>query len=174
MKAQSEPGRTLDFVAAEGFGERHGRFVLIDPDGNGRAFMELSGDPDDPQVRPADAYAQILSAIEPGSRLRFLLIAWPGPEPRRAFLRAAQAWPKPAAGSGLEALRRGLFEMLQEAPPPFQRRTIFEFVLQTPEDVETCSAAASILEEHGITVRTLTAPEVQELCRWILNPSLDV
>jgi hypothetical protein len=166
------PGRTQEFVAALGFGEKWGREVLLDRDGRGRLFLELTTDADHPHSEPAAAYESLLSTLEPGAQVRFLQIFWPDDEPRAAFLRQAADQPDPGTAftSGLLCDLTGY---LSHAPLPYLRRTILEIVMVGEESAESVGGAVEILRSHGLISRLLRPAEVQDLARWVFHPVLE-
>lgn len=165
-------GSTRDFVLAKGFAQVGGHAALIDKDGTRRLFAEIHADPDRPEVRPQEAYQAMLSSMQPGWTLRLLQLFWPDPEPRLAFQRQAQAWQSPA-NEGLDILLQGLTLAVKEAPLPFARRTVLEFVLPGEEGMAWWEGLAGLCAGFGLRVRFLGQQEMEELARWVLNPSLE-
>ena len=110
--------------------------------------------------------------MQPGWTLRLLQLFWPDPEPRLAFQRQAQAWQSPA-NEGLDILLQGLTLAVKEAPLPFARRTVLEFVLPGEEGMAWWEGLAGLCAGFGLRVRFLGQQEMEELARWVLNPSLE-
>jgi len=165
-------GSTRDFVLAKGFTQVGTHAALIGEDGTRRLFAEIYADPDRPEVRPQEAYQAMLSSMQPGWTLRLLQLFWPDPEPRLAFQRQAQAWQSPA-NEGLDILLQGLTLAVKEAPLPFARRTVLEFVLPGEEGMAWWEGLAGLCAGFGLRVRFLGQQEMEELARWVLNPSLE-
>lgn len=114
-------GATQSFVLARGFEPVGDYAALIAADGSRRLFAELSADPDLPGVRPQEAYRALLSALQPGWRLRLLQLVWPDPGPRLAFQAQVESWGGAGEGAeseGLALLREGMLVHLGEAPLP--------------------------------------------------------
>jgi hypothetical protein len=170
--AEQAVGSTRDFVLARGFTQVGNHAALIGEDGTRRLFAEVVADPDRPEVRPQEAYQAMLSSMQPGWTLRLLQLFWPDPEPRVAFQRQAQAWQSPA-NEGLDILLQGLTLAVQESPLPFARRTVLEFVLPEEEGTAWWEGLAGLCAGFGLRVRFLAQTEVEELARWVLNPSLE-
>ena len=165
------PGRTQEFVAARGFDPaRHA--VLLDREGRGRLFLEITTDADHPHSDPASAYESLLSTLEPGAQVRFLQIHWPDGEPRSQFLRQTASWPE-TDQDFVSNLRHDLADHLSTAPLPYLRRTILEVVLTNDEMSEWIGGAVEILRSGGLITQLLEAAEVQELARWMFDPILD-
>lgn len=97
-------------------------------------FAEVYADPDRPEVRPQEAYQNILSSIQPGWTLRLLQLFWPDLEPRLEFQKQVQDWRSPDT-EGLDILHQGLLLAVQEYSLPFVRCTVFEFVLPGDEGI---------------------------------------
>ena len=74
------------FVLAQGFRQMDGGFwALIGHDNSLRLFAELTANPDQPDVRPSEAYQVMLTSMQPGWTFRCLQIFWPDPDPRTLF-----------------------------------------------------------------------------------------
>ena len=165
-------GSTRDFVLAKGFTQVGAHAALIGEDGTRCLFAEIYADPDRPEVRPQEAYQAMLSSMQPGWTLRLLQLFWPDPEPRLAFQRQVQAWQSPA-NEGLDILLQGLTLAVQESPLPFARCTVLEFVLPGEEGTAWWEGLTGLCTGFGLRVRFLDRQEVEELARWVLNPSLE-
>jgi hypothetical protein len=168
----AEVGATHTFVLSRGFVHLGKHAALLGEDGTRRLFAEMVADPDRPEVRPQEAYQAMLSSMQPGWTLRLLQLFWPDPEPRVAFQRQAQAWQSPA-NEGLDILLQGLTLAVQESPLPFARRTVLEFVLPEEEGTAWWEGLAGLCAGFGLRVRFLAQTEVEDLARWVLNPSLE-
>ena len=165
-------GSTRDFVLAKGFTQVSTHAALIGEDGTRRLFAEIYADPDRPEVRPQEAYQAMLSSMQPGWTLRLLQLFWPDPEPRLAFQQQLQAW-QCTANEGLDILLQGLTLAVQESPLPFARRTVLEFVLPGEEGTAWWEGLTGLCAGFGLRVRFLDRQAVEELARWVLNPSLE-
>lgn len=165
-------GSTRMFVLAKGFTQIGSHAGLIGEDDTKRLFVEVYADPDRPDVRPLEAYVAILSSTQPGWTVRLLQLFWPDPEPRLAFQHQVQQWRKPET-EGLDILHQGLLLAVQEYPLPFVRRTILEFVLPGDEGIAWWEGLSGLCTGFGLRVRYLDQAAIQELTRWILNPSLE-
>lgn len=164
-------GQTQSFVLAQGFHPLWEGEALIGNDGRARLFAELTADPDRPEVRPQEAYQALLSSLQPGWRLRMLQICWPDPLPRQAFYAQAEQWqPK---HEGLELLHQGLLLFTQEAPLPFLRRTILEFVYPGAEGQAWWEGVAKMMENFGVTLHPLPNEEIITLAQRLFDPALD-
>jgi len=164
-------GQTQSFVLAQGFQPLGEGVALVGNDGRARLFAELTADPDRPEVRPQEAYQALLSSLQPGWRLRMLQICWPDPLPRQTFYEQAEKWlPN---DEGLELLHQGLLLFAQEAPLPFLRRTLLEFVYPGDEGRAWWDGMAGMLANFGVTFRPLPAEEVIEFANQVFNPALD-
>ena len=170
--AEQTIGSTRDFVLAKGFTQVGAYAALIGEDGTRRLFAEVYADPDRPEVRPQEAYQAMLSSMQPGWTLRLLQLFWPDPEPRLAFQRQVQAWQSPA-NEGLDILLQGLTLAVQDSPLPFARRTVLEFVLPGEEGKAWWEGLPGLCTGFGLRVRYLDRQAVEELARWVLNPSLE-
>ncbi|MBI5295077.1 MAG: hypothetical protein HY869_06345 [Chloroflexi bacterium] len=168
----AEVGATHTFVLSRGFVHLGNHAALIGEDGTRRLFAEVVADPDRPEVRPQEAYQALLSSMQPGWTLRLLQLFWPDPEPRLTFQRQAQTWQSPA-NEGLDILLQGLSLAVQESPLPFARRTVLEFVLPGEEGTAWWEGLAGLCAGFGLRIRFFAQQEVEELARWVLNPSLE-
>jgi len=101
-----EVGKTQDFVLGQGFQELDGYIALVGQDGSQRLLAELSADPDRPEVRPQDAYRELLASLAPGWTVRLLQVTWPDPQPRQAFLAQVETWGG-SGGEEMAMLRQG-------------------------------------------------------------------
>jgi hypothetical protein len=166
-------GSSQSFVIAQGFRQVGEHWALIGHDGSLRWFAQLTADPDSQIVRPVEAYRAILSSMQPEWTLRCLQIFWPDAIPRTEFFEHARGWSEPGGeGEGRELLRQGLLLFLQEAPLPFMRRTILEFVLPGQENKAWWDGLPGLLAAYGVRVEPLSSDEIQELARWIFDPQL--
>ncbi len=165
-------GSTRAFVLGKGIVQIGSHSALIGEDDTRRLFAELYADPDRPEVRPQEAYQAILSSMQPGWTLRLLQLFWPDPGPRLAFQGQAEKWGVPAE-EGLDILFQGLSMSIQEQPLPYIRRTIFEFVFPGDEGIAWWDGLSGLCQGFGIRVLSLSAEQIQELARWLLNPRLD-
>ena len=88
-----------------------------------------------------------------------------------AFYQLAEKWsPK---HEGLELLHQGLLLFTQEAPLPFLRRTLLEFVYPGEEGQAWWEGIAGMMQNFGVTLRPLCSEEVIQLANHIFNPQLD-
>jgi hypothetical protein len=169
-----EIGETRPYVMGKGFvnvGE--GFDALLAHNDSKRLFAELEADPDRPEVRPLDAYAALLTSMQPGWTLRFLQIFWPDPLPRQRFQEQVQGWKSPAT-EGLQILLEGLSLTVEESGLPFIRRTIIEYVLPpNNEGLAWWSSLPQVCLGYGIQMRFLGKDDIQTLAQWLLNPSLE-
>lgn len=170
--AEQTIGSTRTFVLAKGFTQVGNHSALIGEDDTKRLFVELHADPDRTDVRPREAYAAILSSTQPGWTLRLLQLFWPDPEPRLEFQKQVRQWKSPNT-EGLDILYQGLSLAVQEYPLPFVRRTVLEFVLPGDEGLAWWEGLSGLCAGFGLRVRYLDQTAVQELTRWILNPTLE-
>jgi hypothetical protein len=168
----SQVGTTHKFILSKGFIQAGNRVMLVGADDTQRLFAEIYADPDRPEVRPQEAYAAILSSMQPGWTLRLLQLFWPDPEPRLEFQKQVQHWQK-AQTEGLDILHQGLLLAVQEYPLPFMRRTILEFVLPGNEGIAWWEGLSGLCAGFGLKVRYLDRSAVERLTRWVLNPSLE-
>lgn len=170
--AEQIVGSTRAFVLAKGFTQVGNHAALIDEDDTRRLFAELYADPDRPEVRPQEAYQAILSSMQPGWTLRVFQLFWLDPEPRLGFQKQVQGWNTPVT-EGLDILHQGLYLAVQEYPLPFVRRTVLEFVLPGEEGIAWWEGLAGLCAGFGLQVRYLDQAAIEELTRWVLNPTLE-
>ena len=170
--AEQTIGSTRTFVLAKGFTRAGPHAALIGEDETRRLFAELYADPDRSEVRPQEAYQAILSSMQPGWTLRLLQLFWPDPGPRLEFQGHVQKWKSPHA-DGLDILHQGLLLAIQEYPLPFVRRTVLEFVTPGNEGMAWWEGLSGLCAGFGIQVHYLDQLRIEELTRWVLNPSLD-
>jgi hypothetical protein len=170
--AEQTVGSTRAFVLAKGFTQVGSHAALIGEDDTRRLFAEVYADPDRPEARPQEAYKAILSSIQPGWTLRFLQLFWPDPQPRLAFQKQVEQWKSPDT-EGLDILHQGLLLAVQEAPLPFVRRTVLEFVLPGEEGIAWWMGLGGLCAGFGLKVRYLDQAAVEGLTRWVLNPDLE-
>lgn len=170
--AEQTIGSTRTFVLAKGFTQIGDHSALIGEDDTKRLFAEVYADPDRPDVRPKEAYASILSSMQPGWTLRLLQLFWPDPEPRLEFQKQVQRWETPTA-EGLDILHQGLSLAVQEYPLPFVRRTVLEFVLPGDEGIAWWEGLGDLCAGFGLRIRYLDRNAIEGLTRWILNPNLE-
>jgi hypothetical protein len=170
-----EVGSSQSFVIAQGFRQVGEHWALVGHDGSLRWFAGLTADPDSQAVRPVEAYRALLSSMQPGWMLRWLQIFWPDSIPRTEFFEHVQNWSETGEeGQGRELLRQGLLLFLQEAPLPFMRRTILEFVSPGQEYKAWWDGLPGLLAAYGVKVEPLYLDEVQEMARWIFDPQLEL
>lgn len=170
-----ETGKTQDFVLAQGFQEVGGYMALVRRDGGQRLMAELFADPDRPEVRPQEAYRELLASLPPGWTIRLLQVTWPDAGPRQAFLEGLQVWK--ASGEtneeGLERLRQGLRLSLEELPLPYHRRALLEFALPPAgEALDWWGGVTEMLARYGLHLVPLGPDEIQALAGRLLNPEL--
>ncbi|MGD2156077.1 MAG: hypothetical protein PVG14_03030 [Anaerolineales bacterium] len=162
------------FVVAQGFRRVGVHWGLIGHDGSMRLFVELTADPDRPDVRPVEAYRELLSSLGPGWTVRWLQIFWPDPIPRRKFCEHVRGWNGEAIErEGHMLLRQGLLLFAQEAALPFIRRTVLEFLSPGDEGVAWWDSLPGLMGTYGVKAKSLSPAEIQELARWIFNPELE-
>jgi hypothetical protein len=161
------------FVIAQGFRQVGAHWGLIGHDGSLRLFVELTADPDRPDVRPVEVYRELLSSLGPGWTVRWLQIFWPDPIPRRKFCEHVRGWNEQSEeGEVRMLLHQGLLLFAQEAPLPFIRRTVLEFLSSGDEGVAWWDGLPGLMKTYGIKAEPLSLGEIQELARWIFNPRL--
>ncbi len=160
---------------ARGFRKTGAYWALIGADNSLRLFAEVTADADRPDVRPKEAYQTLLASIVPGWTVRILQIFWPDPVPRDAFQKQAETWPVEGKGEGSKLLHDALLLHIREAPLPFIRRTVIEFVYPGTEDaLAWWEGIQGNLLNFGLKTQPLTPENIQELARWVLNPRLDI
>ena len=113
--------------------------------------------------------------------MRILQIFWPDPVPRDAFQKQAETWgaafvgTADGKGEGPKLLHDALLLHIREAPLPFIRRTVIEFVYPGTEDaLAWWEGIQGNLLNFGLKTQPLTPENIQELARWVLNPRLDI
>ena len=168
---QEEIGYTQSFVLAVGFTTVDEFDALIGHDNTKRLFVQLSADPDRPDVRPNDAYLSMLGSMQPGWILRVLQLFWPDPLPRQKFLELIQRWPQ-AQYEGTSILMDGLALAVQGQGIPYTRKTIIEFVHPGPEGTPWWQSIPEMCATHGVQVKYMTREEIEALAHWIFNPNL--
>ena len=166
-----EIGFTQSFVLAKGFENVDGFDALIGHDGSRRVFAQLTADPDRPEVRPNDAYLNLLNSMQPGWVLRVLQIFWPDAMPRTNLYELVEHWPEPKT-EGLSILMDGLKLAVQQQGVPYTRKTVVEFVYPGPEGAPWWQSVPEMCAMYGVQVRYLAQQEVEALAHWILNPLL--
>lgn len=165
-------GSTRTFVLAKGFTQVGPHAALIGDDDTRRLFAELYADPDRPEVRPREAYAAMLSSMQPGWTLRLLQLFWPDPQPRLEYQKQVLKWEQPVP-EGLDILHQGLLLAVQDYPLPFVRRTVLEFVFPGEEGVAWWDGLNGLCAGFGLRVCYLEQAAVDGLARWVLNPNLN-
>lgn len=167
-------GQTQQFVLAKGFQQVGDLTALVGHDGSPRVFAELTADPDHLGVRPNEAYQALLASMQPGWVLRVLQISWPDAEPRQAFREQVSGWGAAADNSdGRELLHQGMALFLDEAPLPYTRRTILEFVALTEEAQAWWTGLPGLGAVFGVRVKPLCREEIETLAQRIFNPDLE-
>ena len=167
-------GQSQAFVLAHGFKKVGAYWALVGADNSLRLFAEVTADADRPDVRPKEAYQTLLASIVPGWTVRILQIFWPDPVPRDAFQKQAETWPTDGKGEGPKLLHDMLLLHIREAPLPFIRRTVIEFVYPGTEDaLAWWEGIQGNLLTFGLKTEPLPPEKIQELARWVLNPRLD-
>lgn len=73
----------------------------------------------------------------------------------------------------MDILHQGLLLATQEYPLPFVRRTVLEFVLPGNEGVAWWEGLTGLCAGFGLRVHFLGPREIEDLARWLLNPSLE-
>ncbi len=170
----SEIGFTQSFVLAQGFRQQTGYVALVGVDGTERLFAELTADADRPEVRPQEAYRALLSSMQPGWSVRLLQIFWPDPVPRNVFSMQVSGSGRGGRerGEGFDLLHQGLNLFLQEAPLPFVRHMVLEFVSSGEEGMAWWKGMTGLLQGYGLQARSLTQDEIQGLARRVFNPEV--
>jgi hypothetical protein len=173
-QADAPIGETRSYVMGKGFIRVDDSYdALIGHNDTKRLFAELEANPDRPEVRPQDAYATLLTSMQPGWTLRFLQIFWPDSLPRSRFQQGVEGWAKPNS-EGLEIMREGLLLAIEESPLPFIRRTIIEYILPpNNEGLAWWGSIPGMCLGYGIEVAFLNSEEIQTLAQWVFNPSLE-
>ena len=169
-----EIGSSQSFVLAQGFRQVGKHWGLVDHNGGLRLFAQLTADPDHPEVRPGEAYQALLSSLQPGWTVRWLQIFWPDPIPREHFFKYTQHWnARGGEEAGFKLLRQGLLLFVQEAPLPFIRRNIIEFLSSGDESMAWWNGLPGLLSAYRVSVKPLSLDEIQELARRIFDPELE-
>jgi hypothetical protein len=169
-----EIGSSQSFVIAQGFRQVGEHWGLVGHDGSLRLFAQLFADPDRPEVRPGEAYQALLASLQPGWTVRWLQIFWPDPLPREKFFEHAQNWSEQGGGGeGFELLRQGLLLFIQEAPLPFIRRTMIEFLSPGEAGMAWWTGLPGLLGAYRVRFKPLSPDEIQELARRIFNPEFE-
>ena len=174
MADQQPIGQTQAFVLARGLKQVGAHTALIAQDGSLRFFLELTADPDRPEVRPDLAYAQLLASMQPGWTLRLLRFSWPDPAPRQVFREQMARW-SGVNSEGLKLLFEGLALFVEGAALPFERRTVLEFAvpeLGLPESLAWWESLPHLLGGYGFRASFLAGAEIQALAHWLFNPKL--
>ncbi|MBN1668759.1 MAG: hypothetical protein JW862_16815 [Anaerolineales bacterium] len=174
MADQQLIGQTQAFVLARGLKLVGDHTALIAHDGSLRFFLELTADPDRPEVRPDLAYAQLLASMQPGWTLRLLRFSWPDPTPRQAFREQMDRWTG-VTSDGLILLFEGLALFVESAALPFERRTVLEFAVPAsglPESLAWWESLPHPLGGYGFRSAFLDGDRIQELASWLFNPKL--
>src|SRR5258708_18023240 len=166
-----EIGYTQEFVLAKGFESRGAFDALIGGDNSRRVFAELSADRDRCDVRPLEAYGNMLASMHAGWRFRVLQLYWPDPGPRQAFFQRVRKWR--GANPGMQILKDGLLLALDQVGLPFGRRTFVEFDCQDEECLTWWESLGAICSPSGVQVSYLRREEITKLTRWMFNPALD-
>lgn len=169
--AQTQVGTTHQFVLAQGFTQAGPYAALTGADNTKRIFAELFADPDRSDARPQEAYQALLSSMQPGWTLRLLQLFWPDPIPRDAFHQQVQNW-QDGKSEGLSILHQGLLLSIQQAPLPFARRTVLEFVFPGEEGLAWWEGMVGLCQGFGIRVVPMDAEQIQALAQWVFNPVL--
>jgi hypothetical protein len=165
-------GATQTFVLGRSFKEVDGFSALVCEDGSQRLFCEISADPDRSDVRPQEAYLTLLSSTQPGWSLRLLQLYWPDPVQRAAFQRQVAGWKIDRTQEGKYLLLEGLQLFIMEAPLPFSRRTVLEFIYPGPEGSAWWQGLRGLLSDFGVRADPLDAQAVLELTRQLFHPRL--
>ena len=168
---QTQVGTTHQFVLAQGLTQAGPHAALTGADNTKRIFAELFADPDRSDARPQEAYQTLLASMQPGWTLRLLQLFWPDPVPRDAFYQQVQNW-QDGKSEGLSILHQGLLLSIQQAPLPFARRTVLEFVFPGDEGLAWWDGMSGLCQGFGIRVAPLSAEQIQALARWVFNPVL--
>ena len=168
---QTQVGTTHQFVLVQGFTQAGPYAALTGADNTKRIFAELFADPDRSDARPQEAYQALLASMQPGWTLRLLQLFWPDPVPRDAFHQQVKNW-QDGKSEGLSILHQGLLLSIQQAPLPFARRTVLEFVFPGEEGLAWWDGMAGLCQGFGIRVAPLGAEQIQALARWVFNPVL--
>ena len=168
---QTSVGTTHQFVLSKGLAQAGPYAALIGADNTKRIFAELFADPDRSDVRPEEAYQALLASMQPGWTLRLLQLFWPDPVPRDAFQEQVQKW-QDGKSEGLSILHQGLLLSIQQAPLPFARRTVLEFIFPGDEGLAWWDGMSGLCQGFGIRVVPMDAEQIQALARWVFNPVL--
>lgn len=164
---------TQQFVRSQGLGAVGGCPTLLAADGSARLFAEITADPDRPEVRPQEAYLELLASCQPGWSLRLLQLLWPDPEPRAVFAGAVFAWGNGSLlNEGSALLQKGMALHLEETPLPFSRKVILEFSYAGEESLAWWQGLPGMLAAHFVHLRLLSVEEILELVRGVFHPEL--
>ena len=168
---QEEIGFTQSFVLARGFVQVDGFDALIGHDGKKRVFVQLTADPDRPEVRPEAAYLQMLNSMQPSWTLRILQIFWPDSLPRQKFYDLVETWPEPKT-EGLSILMDGLKLAIQQQGIPYTRKTIIEFLYPGTEGIPWWQSLPDMFATYGVRMKYMAREEIEALAHWMFNPNL--
>jgi hypothetical protein len=169
--SQQPVGASQALVAAQGI---RADGVLVGADGTLRYLLDVTADPDRPDVRPTAAWRALLAALPAGWSLRVFQAVWPDPGPRAAFQAAVAHWPQPEH-PGRRLLYESLQLFLDQASLPYARRTLLELAVPTALERDVgafLDGAIALLSQYGLLVVPLETPEIVTLVRAICNPEV--
>ena len=173
MSAQPEPvGHSKVFVRPLGYRQFGPFTALVDAQGWMRVLFRVQADPDNPRVRPQDAWRALLQALPHNATVRFLLSWWPEETQRLAFVEHMQRWPEQEHPE-----RKGLYEALLAAavhtPLPFDRTLVLEFILPPQEQqAQWLLGVPELLVGYGLNAAPMTPEDIEALAQRVFNPEV--
>jgi len=168
----NDVGHSKVFVRPLGY-RKFGAFsALVDADGWMRVLFRVQADPDNPRVRPKDAWRALLKSLPYNASVRFLLSWWPEETQRLAFVQGMEQWPKPGHPVR-KVLYEGLLDTAMHLPLPFERKLVLEFRVPPQEaQAQWLLGLPGLLASYGVICEPMMPEEIEALARRVLNPEV--
>jgi len=169
---QAQVGHSKIFVRPLGY-RRFGPFTaLVDARGWMRVLFRVQADPDNPRVRPQEAWQALLKALPHNATVRFLLSWWPEEAQRLAFVEHARTWPEQDHPER-KKLYEALLDTAVHTPLPFDRTLILEFSLPPQEQqAQWLLGIPELLAGYGLTCTPVSPEGVEKLAERVFNPEV--
>ena len=170
--ARQPVGHSAVFVRPLGY-RQFGPFnALVDAQGWMRVLFRVQADPDNPRVRPKDAWRALLQSLPYNATVRFLLSWWPEETQRMAFVQGMTQWPQPEQPVR-KALYEGLLNTAMHLPLPFERQLVLEFRVPPQEaQAQWLLGVPGLLATYGVLCEPLSPKDIEIFAQRVLNPEV--
>ena len=169
MSKEAAIGHSKVFVRPLGYRQFGPFTALVDAQGWMRVPFRVQADPDNPRVRPKEAWRALLKSLPYNAAVRFLLSWWPEETQRMAFVQGMEQWPQPEQPMR-KALYEGLLDTAMHLPLPFERQLVLEFQVPPQEtQAQWLLGAPGLLATYGVLCEPLSPKDIEDFAQRVLN-----